>query len=203
MRYAIPVLVLLVALLPGCHLDHLAYHSTEEISYRTDVQDTEVRLVGEESGPRVDREYIVLAARDTDGDPYVLITPKRPSSRRYEIRNADLQRSVPLQIEEAERLRDAVLKAADEWDQSESRQGRFSEFTHAPEQTVEALSEDVVEWYPALRFTAAHTEEGSTARLELGSSLSEIVFRSKIENEDTTRDFGSLLRKAEQIAKDW
>lgn len=187
--------------LAGCAPQHVAYHSTADIPYRTTSTGTQMDLIGGDDEDASQREYAVFVADDTgDGGTrsYVLLAPA--SSMGYSFSDANLQRSVPLTEEEALALADGTKEALELWDSSQSEgEGRFYEFTHAPEQEITRVSPNVIEWYSTVRFTASHTPDGASARLLLGGSpRSELQAVIELQDRDDVRDFRSVLLQAQK-----
>lgn len=187
--------------LVGCTPQHVAYHSTADIPYRTTSTDTQMDLVGADDEDASQREYAVFVAEDT-GDSgtqsYVLLAPANTMG--YSFADANLQRSVPLTEEEALALADGVKKALELWDSSQNEgEGRFYEFTHTPEQEITRVSPNVIEWHSAVRFTASHTPDGASARLLLGDSpSSQLQAVIGLQERADVEDFRSVLLKAQR-----
>ena len=191
--------------LVGCPPEHVAYHSSAEIPYRTTSTDTQMDLIGRDDEDAGEREYAVFVADDTElaaGDsgnpPYILLAPA--SGMGYSFAEANLQRSVPLTKEEAIALTDGLNEALELWDDSQNEgEGRFYEFTHTPEQEITRVSPSVIEWYSAVRFTASHTPDGASARLLLGDSpSSKLQAVIHLRDREDVEDFRTVLLQAQK-----
>ncbi|WP_143815444.1 hypothetical protein [Longibacter salinarum] len=196
-------------LLAGCQPKFVAYHSTASIPYSASSTATGMELVigPEENASK--RDFIVLKARDrqlaNQGEApveYVLLAPKSSGSMSgYAIESANLRRSVPLPGETVETLIDGLAEALSQWDQSvQDGEAVFYEFTHAPEQDIERVSENVVEWTSSLRFIASHTPDGPTARMLLGNSPNkELQYLVSFEERAAVKDFRDTLIEAQSV----
>lgn len=201
MRYAL--LLIASLLFVGCETTHVSYHSTVTVPYQSDATSTQMDLVTIEGGQQSSGSlgFIVLVAEDGDSDPYVLLAPMRvgqTSNLSYEIRSARMDRAVPLNKPEVDTLLQGLDRTLEMMSGPELEgEGRFYEYMYAPEQNIDQVSTRVVEWYPALRFTAARTEKGTTAELILGNSPKEsLQYRIKFEERETLEDFRTLLENA-------
>lgn len=199
MRYAL--LLIASLLFVGCETTHVRHHSTITVPYQSDATSTQMDLVTIEGGQQSSGSlgFIVLVAEDGDSDPYVLLAPMRANNTsEYRIRSARIDRAVPLSKPEVDTLSqglDRTLEMLSGPDLEE--EGEFYEYIYAPEQNIDRVSTRVVEWYPALRFTAARTEEGTTAELILGDSPEQsLQYRIEIEEREALEDFRTLLRNA-------
>jgi hypothetical protein len=158
------------------------------------------------------RDYIVLKARDrqlsTDGESdieYVLLAPKSSGSMSgYKIKSANMRRAVPLPGQTVDTFIDGLAEALTQWDQSvQDGEAVFYEFTHAPEQDIQRVSENVTEWSPSLRFVASHTPGGPTARMLLGNSPNEeLQYVVTFDERTAVKDFRDTLidARSEDIA---
>jgi hypothetical protein len=154
--------------------------------------------------------YIVLKTRDdrppSQGETrveYVLLAPKSSGSTSgYNIKSANLRRSVPLPGTTVETLIDGLAETLSQWDQSvQDGNAVFYEFTHAPEQDIQRISKNVVEWAPSLRFVASHTPEGPTARMLVGNSPNEEPqYLIRFDERAAVKDFRDTLIDAQSIS---
>lgn len=205
------LLLLFVGLLflTGCQPQFVAYHSTASIPYSASSTATDMELV---TGPEENankRDYIVLKARDENmsqqgesPNEYVLIAPKTGSNiSGYSIKSANIRRSVPLPGTTVNTLIDGLAKALSKWDQSvQDGEAAFYEFTHAPEQDIERVSESVVEWSPSIRFVASHTPDGPTAQMLLGNSPNEeLQYVVTFDERAAVKDFRDTLIEAQSV----
>ena len=157
------------------------------------------------------RGYIVLKAQDEKLSPseqgplegYVLIAPNTGSTvSGYSIKSANLRRSVPLPGSTINTLIDGLDKTLSQWDQSiQDGEAVFYEFSHAPEQDIEPVSANVVEWSAALRFMASHTPDGPTARMILGNSPNEeLQYVVTFDERSQVKDFRDTLIDARSVS---
>jgi hypothetical protein len=166
--------LLVIIFLAGCATEHVAYHSTASVPYFTRSTSTQMDLVGE-SDDRTSRGYVVFVATDNEEISYVLLAPEKKSTG-YTFEDANLGRAVPLQKSQASVLIDGLNHTLQLWGKpNEESEGSFYEFLHAPEQDIDRLSPNVVEWSASVKFTASNTPEGPTARLLLGDSPKEAL----------------------------
>ncbi len=197
--------IFLALSLTSCAPQHVSYHSTADIPYRTTSTNSEMDLIGADGEDANQREYAVFVAEDTEvrsedeaTRSYILLAPA--SDMGYSFEDANLHRSVPLTREEAIALTDGLNKALELWDDTQGEsEGRFYEFTHTPEQEITRVSTNVIEWYSAIRFTASHTPDGASARLLLGDSpSSKLQAVIKLQDREDVEDFRSVLLQAQK-----
>jgi len=195
--------IFLALSLASCAPQHVAYHSSADIPYRNTSTGTQMDLIGGDDEDAGQREYAVFTAEDTElaGEgtrSYILLTPA--SSMGYSFKDANLQRSVPLTRQEASVLTDGLNKALELWDDTQGEgEGRFYEFTHTPEQEIDRVSPNVIEWQSAVKFTASHTPDGASARLLLGDSpSSKLQAVIKLQDREDVEDFRSVLLQAQK-----
>lgn len=192
--------VLSVAILSGCKTQHVAYHSTADIPYYTDATNTQMTLVVGDEDAAEDRDYVVFVATDDQSTPYVLLAPYtgNSSSAGYSFANANLTRAVPLRDENLDTLIDAARRASGHWSQDDTQgEGTFVEFVHAPEQDIRRVSENVIEWNSAIRFTFSHVPDGSSARMVLGDSPDEqLQYVVEFKEQEEVVDFQDVLETA-------
>ena len=191
--------------LVGCSPQHVAYHSSADIPYRTTSTDSEMDLIGGDDEDANQREYAVFVAEDMEmrsedeaTRSYILLAPA--SDMGYSFEDTNLQRSVPLTREKAIALTDGLNKALELWDDSQNEgEGLFYEFTHTPEQEITRVSPSVIEWYSAVRFTASHTPDGASARLLLGDSpSSKLQAVIHLRDREDVEDFRTVLLQAQK-----
>lgn len=196
-RSSLVVATLFVFLLTGCQATHVAYHSTADVPYSTSSTFTSMELVGEEA-EGFERKYRVITATDDQDVQYALLAPSEGAPIGYQLKDTDFNRSVPLKKEKLQILIEGTKQTLQAWDRAlEERKGTFYEFVHAPEQDVHRVSENVVEWHPAIRFTASHTSEGPTARMILGDSPEDQLQRLiEFESREEVADLRNLLTTA-------
>jgi hypothetical protein len=141
---------------------------------------------------------VVLTAVDSDRRPYVLVAPRTSSSFNYSFDDADLDRSVPLTESETAALVSALEKALQVWDQkTRGETGRFVELMHAPEQDINRVSQNVVEWHSALRLTISHTPDGPRGRLVVGDSpKTELQHVVSLKKRERVADLRAVLQEA-------
>ena len=186
-------------LLAGCETQHVAYHSTASVPYYTRSTSTQMQLIGEEpDGPTSGRGYVVFTATDNQQTSYVLLAPESIQESGYSFEAANIGRAVPLQRKQTSVLIDGLNRTLELWGNSNAEgEGAFYEFLHAPEQDIDPVSPNVVEWTASVGFTASNTPGGPTARLQLGDSPKEalqyVVEFDEREEVATLRD---LLQKA-------
>lgn len=191
-------------ILSGCRsVEHVPYHSTASIPYDTRSSMTQMELITGDEDMASERDYVVLAAVDNAEIGYVLITPfTGPSAGSYSFDNAGISRGVPVADANVDALVDAVQRANDHWtDAEQEEKGTFVEFVHAPQQDVRRISEDVEEWFSALRFTFSATPDGPSARILLGDSpgtgLQSVV---RFTDREEIEDFQEVLVQAQRRA---
>lgn len=156
-----------------------------------------MNLIGE-SDAQTSRGYVVFAATDNQETSYVLPAPEKEETTGYTFDAANLGRAVPLQKKQASVLISGLNRILELWGNSDAEdEGAFYEFLHAPEQNIDPVSPNVVEWTASVQFTASNTPSGPTARLQLGDSpkkaLQYVVEFDDREEVATLRD---LLQKA-------
>jgi len=193
-------IALFAVLLAGCQTQHVAYHSTADIPYVTNATNTQMELVGGDDEMADEREYVVFAAVDGQDMGYVLLAPYTGSSSGagYSFANANLARAVPLQRDNIESLVSALQRTSNMWSQAEvDGEGTFVEVMHAPEQDVRRVSENVVEWRPALRFTFSGTPDGPSAQMLLGDAPEErLQYVIEFDERQQIEDFRNVLEAA-------
>jgi hypothetical protein len=192
-------------LFAGCETQHVAYHSTASVPYYTQSTSTQMQLIGEASesspspGPNETsgRGYVIFSATDNQQTSYVLLAPEGTPSG-YSFEAANFGRAVPLQKKQASALIDGLNRTLEIWGKSnEEGEGDFYEFLHAPEQDVDPVSPNVVEWVASVKFTASNTPDGPTARLVLGDSPKEALqYVVEFDERKEVATFRDLLQKA-------
>jgi hypothetical protein len=195
--------LLIVLLLTGCRsADHVAYHSTADIPYYTDDTATRMELIVGDQEAAQNREYVVFAAVDDGEIPYVLLAPYSGSSAstEYSFEKAVIERAVPLHGDNLDRLITGLGTTLRLWDKDNGDgEGDFYEYVHAPEQDINRLSENVVEWHSAIRFTASHTPEGPSAQMLLGDSPKEALqYLVEFEERSAVDDLHDVLQEARE-----
>lgn len=143
--------------------------------------------------------FIVLVAEDDGSGPYVLLAPMRANSTSaYSIRSARMDRAVPLSKPEVDTLSRGLDRTLEMLSGPDlEKEGEFYEYIYAPEQNIDQVSTRVVEWHPALRFTAARTEEGTTAEMILGDAPEQsLQYRVLFDDRKMVEDFRTLLENA-------
>jgi hypothetical protein len=197
--------VFLSLCLVGCAPQHVAYHSSADIPYRSTSTGTQMDLIGGDDEDAETREYVVFTAEDTElmaedsgTRSYILLAPA--TGMGYSFADANLERSVPLTRQEASTLTDGLNETLKLWDGSQNQgEGTFYEYTHTPEQEINRVSPNVIEWYSAVRFTASHTPGGASARLLLGDSpSSKLQAVIKLQDREDVEDFRSVLLQAQK-----
>jgi len=193
----VAVLVLGV-LFAGCKTQHVPYHSTADIPYATTSTSTQMKLIVGDGEKKDKRGYVVFVASDNGQNEYVLIAPQTSSTSGYSFDGANIGRSVPLPKENVTSLIDGLAEALQVWDQtSQEEEGAFYEFTHTPEQDIDRVSENVVQWHPALKVTISHTPDGPAGRMLVGDSPKrELQHVVKFDEREELADFRNLLKEA-------
>lgn len=192
-------LLLAVLILTGCRqTEHVPYHSTAEITYFTSATWTNMELIGADDEQADDRDFRILVATDNDELRYVLIAPSDGDEADYTIEDTDILRAVPIKTGSISTLTAELGRTLELWDGDQlDGQGDFVEFMHAPEQDIRRVSENVVEWRPALRYTFSKTPSGPTARMLLGDSpdsgLQKVI---TFEDREEIADFRQVLQAA-------
>ena len=183
--------------LTGCQTKHVAYHSTANVPYLTSSTLTDMVLVGKKADG-IDRKYRVMTATDNQRVQYAVLAPDKGASVGYKLKDADFNRSVPLKEKTLQALIEGVEETLRVWDQKRGeRKGTFYEFLHAPEQDVRSVSDNVVTWDPAIRFTSSHTSEGPTVRIILGDSPKDKLQRLiEFNRREEVADLRDLLQAA-------
>lgn len=146
-----------------------------------------------------DRDFVVYHAVDNDSDTYTLIAPRTSRAQvSNEFQRGRIHRAVPLSREHSDKLSAGLAETLRLWDTSYSNQeGGLYEFMLAPEQDVRRISENVVEWRPALRFTFSHTPGGSSAAMVIGDSPdSALQYIIEFDDREQIEDFRSLIVEA-------
>lgn len=196
------VLLLLCWTIPlsACQTQHVSYHSTADIPYRTNVTSTQLELVvGNEEAANT-REYVVFVGADNRSTSYVLLAPytANTTGAAYSFENANLGRAVPIDGENVDELMDALQQSIEFWEQGEvGREGKFVEFMHAPEQDIDPVSENVVEWRPAVKFTFSYVPDGPSARMMLGDSPEDrLQYVTEFDEREEVVDFRDVLDTA-------
>ncbi len=186
--------------LAGCGPPHVAYHSTADVPYYTESTSTQMQLVGQSDEEASEREYVAFVARDDGKRSYLLLAPKDTRTAGYSFDAAIIGRAVPLKKKQGQALIDGLAQTLELWDQGGADgSGRFYEFMHAPEQEVDRVSENVVEWHPALKFTASHIPNGASARLLLGDSPNErLQYVVELNEREDVVDFRQVLQTAQK-----
>lgn len=192
----------LALLCAGCSPDPIAYHSTASVPYYTSSTSTQMEAVRrQESG--AEKPYVVFAALDNERTGYVLVAPTSAGSGGTNFESADFNRAVPLRGKNLASLIDGLEEAIGEWGSESEGSGQFYEFVHIPEDNIDQVSKNVIEYYPAVRFTTSRTEGGPVGRLVLGESPEEQL-QSVIEmqEKEEVQTFRTLLMRAQKRAEE-
>ncbi|NBB86976.1 MAG: hypothetical protein GVY12_12280 [Bacteroidetes bacterium] len=145
------------------------------------------------------RDFVVYHAVNNESDAYTLIAPRTDRAQeRNEFQRGRIHRAVPLSREHTEKLGAGLTETLRLWDITYSnREGGFYKFMLAPEQDVRPVSENVVEWRPALRFTFSHTPDGPSAVMVLGDSPdSGLQYVIEFDDREQIEDFRSVVVEA-------
>jgi len=185
----------------GCGPTPIAYHSTAWVPYYTSSTSTQMEAIErKEDGP--DKEYLVFAALDNGSTRYVLIAPTSPSTAGSNFKSADFNRAVPLKGENLGSLIEGLGDAIDRWGSESEGSGAFYEFVHAPEDDIKQVSENVVEYHAAVRFTISKTEKGPVGRLVMGASPDEqLQSVLEMEEKEDVQTLRRLLVRARKEAR--
>jgi hypothetical protein len=196
----LPVFGALALFVVGCGPTPIAYHSTASVPYYTSSTSTQMKAV-ERKEDDAGKSYVVFAALDNESTGYVLVAPTGASSSGSNFHSADFNRAVPLKGENLTSLIEGLGGAIGRWGTESEGSGSFYEFVHAPENDIERVSENVVQYYASVRFTISRTESGPVGRLVLGASPEEQL-QSVIEMEDKeeVQTFRNLLMRAQKRA---
>ncbi|MFB6248366.1 MAG: hypothetical protein ABEL97_07340, partial [Salinibacter sp.] len=154
----------LALLYAGCGPDPIAYHSTASVPYYTSSTSTQMKAIQCQKESIGGDPYVVFAALDNRNTGYVLIAPTGGSSRGSNFDAADFSRAVPLKGENLTSLIEGLGGAIGRWGTESEGAGSFYEFVHAPEDDIERVSENVVQYYASVRFTISRTEAGPVGR---------------------------------------
>jgi hypothetical protein len=186
----------------GCGPDPIAYHSTASVPYYTSSTSTQMEAIQRQEDS-AEKPYVIFAAEDNDRTGYVLIAPTGASSRGSNFDAADFDRAVPLKGENLDSLIEGLGGAIDRWGTESEGGGSFYEFVHMPEDDIEQVSENVVEYYPSVRFTISKTEDGPIGRLVLGASPDEkLQSVIEMEEKEAVQTFRNLLMRAQEQAEE-
>jgi len=187
----------------GCGPDPIAYHSTASVPYYTSSTSTQMEAIQRQEESAGGEPYVVFSALDNESTGYVLVAPTGTGSSGSSFQAADFNRAVPLKGENLTSLIEELGGAIDRWGTESEGSGSFYEFVHAPEDDIERVSENVVQYYASVRFTISRTEEGPVGRLVLGASPEEQL-QSVIEMEDkeAVQTFRNLLMRAQEQAEE-
>jgi len=196
---SVAIALVLVLGLTGCKTQYVPYHSTADIPYHTESTATSMQLVVGNESMADKRDYLVFAATDNEEIGYVLLAPRKGSSSRgYDFEDANLDRAVPIRRGELEQFIAGLTRSEQMWmDDHPEDQGSFLEFMHAPENEIRLVSEQVVEWRPALQFNLSHSPEGPVARMVLGDSpTDELQYVIELEGRESITDLREVLQEA-------
>ncbi|WP_022836057.1 hypothetical protein [Salisaeta longa] len=187
--------------LTGCGgARHVAYHSTAEISYQTAATKTQLYLVGSDDANALQRNYVVFAASDRGGTPYVLLTPRtsRGAGATYSFNDAVIVRGVPLHRPALDTLIQTLTYVHQQWAPTpKATRGVLAEMIHAPVTDIEPDGPTVTTWTPALRFTFSHTPKGPTARMILGNAPKQrLQYLVSFDEREEIADFRKVLMQA-------
>jgi hypothetical protein len=196
--YTSAAILIFAVLLAGCKTQHVPYHSTADIPYATTSTSTQMELIVGDDEMKDKREYVVFVASDNGQNEYALIAPQTSNTSGYSFDAANLGRSVPLPEDNVTALIDGLADALQIWDKSsEEEEGAFYEFSHAPEQDIDRISENVVRWHPALKVTISHTPDGPAGRMLVGDSpKQELQHVVEFDKREELADFRNLLKEA-------
>jgi hypothetical protein len=156
-----------------------------------------MELIGEEPDESSGRGYVVFAATDNQKTSYILLAPEGTPSG-YSFKSANIGRAVPLPEKQLSVFIDGLNRTLELWGQPNAEgEGAFYEFLHAPEQDIDPVSPNVVEWSASVGFTASNTPEGPTARLVLGDSPDEsLQYVTEFDERGQVATLRDLLQKA-------
>lgn len=192
------LLVLAFALLlVGCNrAPFMPYHSTASIPHYSTSTLTSMTFLRGDEKMMESRQYGVIAAFDEGVSPYILLAPLRPGLRgARRLDHLLVGRGAPLSPERAAAFADGLDEVLRTWDVKQERDGGvFFEFMHAPEQDIDRISENVVEWRPAIRFNYNNTENGPAAVLTIGEGQMPFVHVVEFTKRNQVEDFRELIR---------
>jgi len=199
MKYSFSLALLILLFLTGCKTQHVAYHSTASVPYFSEATTTHLEVIVGSDDFAGDRDFVVYHAVDNGADAYTLIAPSTDRARENnEFQRGRIHRAVPLSREHSDKLAAGLAETLRLWETSYSNQeGGFYEFMLAPEQDVRRVSENVVQWRAALRFTFSHTPDGPSAAMLLGDSPdSGLQYVIEFDDREQIEDFRSLVVEA-------
>jgi len=186
-------------LLAGCGSPHVAYHSTASVPFYTASTSTQMEAI-ERTGDQVtQKNYVVFAALDNQNAGYVLLAPTGGTSFESNFKSADFDRAVPLKGENLSSFISGLGDATKDWGEEREGTGTFYEFVHAPEDDIQRVSKNVIEYYASVRFTLSRTPDGTAGRLVLGASpdkqLQSVI---SFEDKEDVQTLRNLLKRARE-----
>jgi len=193
---ACTAIVLLQSCTPAINL----YHSEASLPYKSSAIQTSFTLVEPAKSGIVSYTPIsfgVISAKDNGENRYVLIAPKSSTSLSYPIKLNDvlLYNSITLLTKDVEALINILKKSSESWNDKHTEvSGINYEFMIAPENKIVPQTNNVVTWYPTMRYNYQNNSSGPLAVLIVGDGLLKYVY--KFEKQAYIKDFISLLEKA-------
>ena len=191
-----------IVTIAGCGHKHIAYHSTASVPFYTASTSTQMEAVEREESA-FHKNYLVFAARDNQETGYVLLAPVGTGRATSPFRSADFSRAVPLKGENLTSFISGLDRALSDWGSESEGTATFYEFVHAPEDDIERVSENVIQYYASVRFTLSRTAEGPKGRLVLGASpetqLQSVIM---LDDKEAVRTLRDLLGRAQSRVND-
>lgn len=187
--------VVLVIILQGCSRGPIFYHSEASLPYYHSSTKTIFELI-KDSSVTSSFFFGVIVAKDNDTLSYVLIAP---SNKKYQfvtnLFDVNLSHSIPLLPQKVEEFLEILRFSAEKWaEKYDNKNGISYEFLVAPEHRVIPLSENVVRWYPTLKFYFENNKNGPIAYIVFGEG--ELQYFYKIDKLLAINDLYRLLNLA-------
>ncbi len=181
----------------ACSVTQFHYSSNAEIPHYSTSTETKMNVILNDTNNN--RAYGVITAVDNNEIEYLLIAPKNNSnaSRSNDISDFNITEASYIDIDAARNFSESLRQISSEWDNLDTNDGYFYEFSSVPETDLYQVNEEVVRFAPSIRFYFNVTDEGSTGELIIehrNYRTSEVTIRSiDFNRQDKIDDLRSLL----------
>ncbi|KAA3617100.1 MAG: hypothetical protein D8M58_04105 [Calditrichaeota bacterium] len=181
------VLISAIILFNSCVVKPLLYHSEAELPYYSKTTLTNFELIIKEKKSSDYLKFGIICATDNNKTKYILIAPGNQNSSIRDMNNVRLDRSITLLKKQAQELLKSLEYSINNWSKNIPQlNGINIEYLVAPEQEIIQQSDNVVTWYPTLKFNYQNNSKGPLGIVILGEGFLKYYYElnsiGKLEN---------------------
>lgn len=158
-------------ILSSCSPTPIFYHSEADIPYFDRATKTDFKLITDKN-IKSSFEFGVIAAKDNDKLPYVLLAPGKLQVGVDKLIDVNLTQAIPLMPNQVKAFIQILNQSIEKWgNKYDSKNGIAFEFMVTPENEIYRQSENVVTWYPSFKYYFQNNEDGPLCTIFFGEGL--------------------------------